>query len=335
MRCIILLAIFLLSFSLVSADHPDHDHHHAEISIENVEVKLEGSSSKRISKGETLSKEAKPGDKVKVEFELVNEGDLEVEDIEVKAIVEDLDDGDDWEEDVSEFDLKSNRERSLDFSFEIPLEIGDGDYTVLIEVEGEGEGGEKVKETFEFAIEVEKSRDKLMLTRFDLSSGQVSCGGQVEISMGILNVGEDDQSGIVRLTNLHLNLDFKEEFFLDEGEFDADQKYDRMISFTVPSHTEPGTHIIDAFITYNGKEIHSQKQLIVQSCGYNKIISRDAVTQISSPPLADTTAQTILNQPPPKEETFFDSSFFIASIIAIQIILGVAGIALLVKVLRR
>lgn len=333
MRVFILLVVFLLSFSFASADHPDeHDDHHAEITIEHVEAKIGGSSSKRVDKGETLSKEASPGDKVRVDFELVNEGDLEVENIEVVATVEGLDDGDDWEEDISEFDLKPNRERSLGFSFKIPLEIGDGDYTVFIEAEGRDEEGE-VRETFEFNIEVEKNRDELMITRFDLSPSQARCQEQIEINIGILNIGEEDQEGLLSLKNSQLKLNFQETFSLDEGEFDADQKYAKKILFTIPKNAHPGTYTIDASITYDGEKLHTQKQLVVESCVGDKTSSQQTITRVS-PPFIDTTARASLQLPPIDKETFFDSSFFIASVIAIQIILGVAGIALLVNVFR-
>jgi len=87
------------------------------LAITDLDVKVDGKSDKNVANNTRVSEEVSPGSDVEFEIEVsnlfTNAEDLDIEDIKVEVIIEDIDDGDDFEEEASEFDLSADDRRGL------------------------------------------------------------------------------------------------------------------------------------------------------------------------------------------------------------------------------
>lgn len=345
----------------------------SKLLITDVEVEVDGEDdSIDVSQdGDRVSEEAKPGSKVEIKVEVENNftdtDDLDIEDIEIRVTIEGIDDGDDLDEEADEFDLRAERDDSETLEFDIPIEVGEGDYDVLIEVEGEDENGTEHTAELTFILEVEKERHEIRFTRLSLSPEQVQCSRNTQFSVNLINTGQEDEEDIeLRITNTQLGIDETDTFDLDEGEFDDDMKYSRSFSFTVDEDVAAGTYPIEARVTYDdGGETETERvSLLVQECeeeeeepaqtpsdGQNGNGAADddstqvVIEQPSTPTTGgaggsgqDTSADII--QPPTtasggQSGSLLDSPLFIVSIIVLEVLIVIGGVALVIHLLRR
>src|SRR3989338_503372 len=85
----------------------------SKLIFSDVDVKVGGKTSKNLDDGETIDDEAEPGDTVEFRIEVKNNftdaEDLDIEDISVEVTIEEIDDGDDLDEESSDFDLRADR----------------------------------------------------------------------------------------------------------------------------------------------------------------------------------------------------------------------------------
>ena len=117
----------------------------ARLRITDLDIKVGDKTDKNVQNNTRIKKEAKPGDKVEFDLEIknffTNDEDLEIEDIDVQITIEDIDDGDDLDNDASEFDLKAGKDDNAKIGFEVPLDVDEDTFDVIIEVEGRDENG--------------------------------------------------------------------------------------------------------------------------------------------------------------------------------------------------
>src|SRR3989338_8509642 len=117
----LLLSLVIFIF-LMSAAHAAG----SKLIFSDVDVNVGGKTSKNLDDGDTIDDEAEPSDivefRVEVQNNFTNAEDLYIEDISVEVIIEEIDDGDDLDEESSDFDLKAGRDKRVTLKFEVPLE---------------------------------------------------------------------------------------------------------------------------------------------------------------------------------------------------------------------
>ena len=110
-----------------------------------------------------------PGSKVELKVKLENlytyEENINIEEISVEGTLEDIDDGNDLDDGVDEFDLKPEKKKEVTLKFDIPLEMEDGDYDLIIEIKGENEIGFPYSDTIEFEVEVDKEKHDVVFNQ--------------------------------------------------------------------------------------------------------------------------------------------------------------------------
>ena len=242
------------------------------LAITDLDVKVDGKSDKNVANNTRVSEEVSPGSDVEFEIEVsnlfTNAEDLDIEDIKVEVIIEDIDDGDDFEEEASEFDLSADDEDTISISFDIPYKITEGDYDVIIRAEGEDENNTKHEARWEVLLEVDKEKHELYINKLSVSPSSVSCTRAVSLSTEILNLGRDEEDEVaVEIVGSELGLDFRQENIeLDEGSDDIE--YQKSLTFMVPETVGKGIYPIAVNAYYDDTKLSDSRvfELTVQDC---------------------------------------------------------------------
>ena len=329
------------------------------LTFSDVDVKVGGKSSKNLVDGETIDDEAEPGDTVEFKIEVMNNftsaEDLEIQDITIDVTIEEIDDGDDLDDESSEFDLRPGREKRVTLNFEVPLEVDEDGFNVLIHAEGEDENGTTHEADMDLTLDVDKETHKLVITRKTLSPAEVACGRKnVQVGVTVINIGNEDEEDVVfELSNSDLGVNIRE----DVGELtsepnEEESKFLKTYSFNLPNDVEEGSYPIALKAIYDNDRRRAEETvtLTVNECltapkpqisqpQDNTQTTQDGVTVITPPSTAPTGATTAQPNAPADtfatEESFFRGNVFVAGVIIAEVIAVMIGVALVVSLFRR
>ena len=181
--------------------------------------------------------ELEPGEDFTLEVTVENDEDFDMEDVQIKVWIQNIDDTDDLEAESTKFSLGDNEDKTKSFDFEIPYNVDAGDYDILIKVEGEDEDDSsndfEFYELFRDSLTVEKEEDDdVVFLNFESSTNSLTCGTSFTSYIDVINVGDDDLDDMYLKLSIS-DLDFEytsEEFDLDSTDDDDRQK---QISFMV------------------------------------------------------------------------------------------------------
>jgi len=210
-----------------------------KLAIQKVNVKVDGKSHNDITDGDTIKKDALPESnvKVKVYVESLFNGDIDAEDIDIENIlvtvtIAGIDDGDDLEEESNEFNLRPGKEKSVEFSFDLPLYIDEGTYDVDILVEGEDENNNDHEVVWQLQLNVEKDNHDLVIRDAKVSPNILTCSRTAELSFDVINLGQQDEDQIrVTVESADLELAFEEEDIeLYSGDTKDDTTYSKSLT---------------------------------------------------------------------------------------------------------
>ena len=333
---------------------------HATLNLEfsNVDVKVGSKSSKNLNDGNTISQDAEPGDVIQLKIEVRNNytsaENLEIQDITVEGILEGVDDGDDLDEESSEFDLSPGRDKTITLKFQLPMEIDEDTYTIQITADGDDENGTSHLIQMKLNLDVEKYNHNLMFTKNSIIPDTVSCSRKnVKASVGVLNIGNDDEEDVeLHITNSDLGLNIEEtipEIIAEANE--PESMFSKTYAFNVPTDVEAGVYPVTFSVLYNNghKKTEGNVDLTVNDCAVKTAaVSKPATTTTSnneveilvpqgSQKATATTAdeeETVPSDTTVTQESFARSNTFVISIIA-GIAVVVVGIVLLIVFLVR
>ncbi len=201
----------------------------ARLRITDLDLKIDGKSSKNLRNNSIIRREAEPGSKVEFRIEVKNgfstKDKMDIEDIETDVTIEGIDDGDDLEFEGSQFDLSPGRDKTVKAAFDIPLAVDEDSFDVIIKIEGEDQNGTMHAADWKLELEVNKDKHKLMLDEVSLVPEIISCGRNVQVSADVINIGQEEENEVhVEFKSEALELDKAEEdIFLDSGTEDISQ----------------------------------------------------------------------------------------------------------------
>lgn len=189
----------------------------SKLSFKSVEADVAGETDSDVGEGDQVSKKALLLDEVTFSIEMENlfpnenkEGDLE--DVEITATIEGLDDGDDVEESSDNFDLGTEDEETQDIVFTIPKIADDQLYDVTLVAEGEDENGATHKAVRNFQLEVKKEKDDVRINKVEVSPSTVACDETFTLGVDVSNYGNNKAEEVsVNIFNKELSIDIKEE----------------------------------------------------------------------------------------------------------------------------
>ncbi|MBI4452152.1 PKD domain-containing protein [Candidatus Woesearchaeota archaeon] len=196
-----------------------------KIKITDVDAKVDGRSDRNLKDNDDISKDASPGSRIELKVTVKNlyniSEDNDLEDAQVTATIEGINDGGDLEEESREFDLSPEDDKSVTFKFQVPESVEEGNYDIAIEAEGRDEKRKcsSHEDDIDIGLEVEKEKNKLALTRLSLNKVVINCTESFVLSYEITNFGSEEQrAAYVEIRNDDLGLNFvQKDISVDAG----------------------------------------------------------------------------------------------------------------------
>ena len=316
--------------------------------------KVDSKSDKNLEDGDKIGEEAKPGSTVEFTIEVANNftdnDDVDIEDIKVTVTIEGIDDDDDLEEESKEFDVKADDEEKVKISFDLPLEVDEDTFDVLIEVEGDTDNNSSQEVTMDLEFEVEKEDNEVRFLRNSLTPSEIKCGRTVQLSTAVVNTGSGDEDGAtLEITNLELGISFRETFDLSDEPFDDDSKFRKTFTFAVAQDVAPGIYpVLSKVIFDDGSDSESETaDLVVAQCEILKTEEEEEVEEevvVVQPPVTGptiptgvVTAGTVTTPqlPATEEKSLFQTTGFLAALVAGEVLLVLIAILIVVAVVRK
>ncbi len=246
-----------------------------KLEITDLDIKIDGDKDSNLNDGEEIEEEAGPHSNVVFDLKIENmfdedAEDLEIEDIEVKITIDEIDDGEEIDEESGSFDLDAGDDEDVSIDFTLPWEVEDGNYDVIIEVTGSDENGDDHEIEWRLSLEVEKEDDDIIIRSSELSPPMVTCSRQASIDFKIMNIGTDDQDNVdVRIRNSALGLDERVTGIdLDSDPFDEDSEFSRVLSFYIDDDQAQGIYPITMEVEFEDGDLADSKiiELSVYDC---------------------------------------------------------------------
>ena len=329
----------------------------SKLIFSDVDVKVGSKTSKNLDDGDTINDEAEPGDAVEFRIEtknnFTNAEDLDIEGITVEVTIEGIDDGDDLDEESSDFDLRAGRDKRVNIEFQVPIEVEEDTFDVLIHAEGEDENGTDHEADMRLRLEVDKESHKIMITRNTLSPAEISCSRKnVQAGLNAINIGNEDEEDVtVSVSNSDLGIDMEQAVSELTAEPNEDEsRFSNTYSFNVPSDAEAGSYPILFRVLYDEdrKKAEETATLTVNDCATTAAKGTTSSTSSTSEesedvtvitPTTGRTTTTVVEEAPEgatiTQEGFFKSNAFVTGIIIAEVVAVIVGIVLVVSLFRR
>ena len=335
----ILLAFILVSSIVFAAGN--------RLVIKDIDAKVGSKTDKDLKDGDSISRDAEPRDsleiKVKVENNFTSSENLDIEDITVTVTIEGIDDGDDLEEESSEFDLKQGKTKTVTLNFKVPLKVEEDSFSIVIEAEGTDENGTDQSDTATIDLEVDKDDDQIIFSSSSLAPSSVKCARTISLSAELLNIGSDDQDKVVyEAKNSDLGIDIRQtNIEMSEDIDEDDNEFRRTDTIQVPKTVASGSYPIVLTAYYDTDKRADSKTLIlaVEDCQIQAI---QQPTQQQIQPIQPVTQPTTAAVTKPEvypvvqEETslFDNTTFLILAGLAYLVVIGI-GIVLVIKAIGK
>lgn len=307
--------------------------------IDEVTAYVDGDKDK-LGEGDKI-RDVKPESKLKLKIKVKNlyEEDIEIKDITITAIIKDIDDGDDLEEESDEFDLDAGDSKTETIEFEIPLEVEDGIYDLILEIEGKDDQDVEYSKTYEYSIEVEKEKHDIVITKAELTNPTLKCSRTTTLDIVVINMGTNEEDVVLKVINADLGLNKQLNFELSDDPFDDDSKYSTSFTITVDNDQEAGVYPITVSADYGSKTAEETVELKVEDCkikeGEEKeediIVNIEQEEQESTANSEEITAN-VVEEVKSDETKEIKNILMISSAVLVYIVIVVGGVALVVRV---
>ena len=326
-------------FTLTVRDSPKLD-------IAKLDIKIDGKASKGIQNGETIGKDAKPGSTIEMKIKVENTydsdvSDLQIEDITVKVTIFDMDDGSDIDDESDEFNLDAEDDKTLTFTFDVPMTVDEGDYDILIEAAGKDENGTSHKVEWNLKLNVDKKNHEILVDSLRISPNPAKCDNAANLDVSIINTGtEEEEEAALEISSSSLGLNAREDNInLDEG---ADGNYyNKQFSVPLPENIAEGIYQITIKSFYDlTRETDSKTiDLVVEKCDAPKKQAEEKKETVLVNIIKETPQITTKKQPAPATKiSLTKSDTYILVLIGLMLVGTIAVmtmLGLLIKMMRK
>ncbi|HLC61192.1 MAG TPA: PKD domain-containing protein [Candidatus Nanoarchaeia archaeon] len=275
--------------SIMVTDGESNPSSGSKLKIIDVDVKVDGRTSSGLSDGEKISRTAGPESKIDFKIKTRNlfstTGGLTIRNIVVKTTIESIDNGDDLEDESSDFDLRPQSEKTVTLNnFKLPLNVDDSDYNVHIEAEGEDENGTTQRDELNIVLEVKKDKHDLRFTKLVVNKAKINCNEGFMLNYQIINLGrEDEEKSYVEIKSDELGIDsFQRDIEIQSGT--DGNTYSKIVPLKILNNVEDGSYPLTVNIYSDDGTLQDTKtvQLNVQDCGVKKQINQTTTNTLSS-----------------------------------------------------
>lgn len=274
---VILISIIGLS-GIVSADN-------SKLNIEKVEVYKDGNKILGTS-GNSGSINVDPGDeiilKVKLENTYSSTTDNHIEDVDVEAIIFDIDDGDD-EEDSDDIDVRADRTKTVTLKLNIPDDASAYEtYDLDITAEGYDQNGTEHHDSITIEVEVERKTHELVVEEFRIVN--IDCNGDADLRLELENAGEEEEEDVeIVVESMQLGTVWRDTVDIPGVGDDDDHYYATSRRIDVAGLSS-GEQRFDLEIRYNNERLTVDDSVYVHmpSCGTTSQVTGGAVEDVKS-----------------------------------------------------
>jgi hypothetical protein len=306
-----------------------------------------------------IDKDIFPGSEIKVVMQLKNiydedAEDIDIEDIEITATLEEIDDGDDIEEEADIDRLRAEDKETVELAFEVPMEVDEGTYDLTVNVDAEDEDGNDQGFSFEFNVKVDKKSHEIIIQRAEFTKDTLSCTRNTKLEVKILNIGARDEDEVeIEVENEAAGINLRKTNIPElEADIDGDNTYEASFDITVDDDAAAGTYPVTVTVYHSG-DIHSDEKdvdLIIQDCRQPQQPPQTTAPDTAADTAADAAAdddaaadsgdeipQYILDEfgiTESVETSFKDSAAYVV-LLVVAILAAVGSITLLIVLLLR
>jgi hypothetical protein len=313
-----------------------------KLEIYNVEVTVDGSRDSSVGSGDIIT--VRPESQVSVKVSLKNmytsTERITIKDVVLTVTAVGIDDGDDIEEETSEFNIRYNTVVSKTIDFKIPLKVEEEEYDLIIHAEGNDENGYEQVAEITIKLSVDKKNHDIKIRSINLMPEDVSCDRTINFETQIINLGsryEDEAS--LSVESQQLKILKRESFELSNDPFDEDSEKRFSYTFTIPDDVKAGTYSIIVRTYYNNDVLNDQKtaQLTVRDCSAAPTQTPTA-TQTATPTqtiVVETPTPEVTAVPVAEEKKFTETTEYMILLIAANVIIVALILILLVRLFLR
>ena len=208
----------------------------------------------------------KPGDDIKVEVEVSNDDDDNL-DVAVEAILYNLDEDEDivtFESDSQE--IKDGDEETFEFELKVPRDFdGDEDDRYVMFIKATEDGDEDQNCNFESKnLDFKRENDDVIVRRATLIPNIAKPGDTIELVVDVENVGSNDQRDLyIEASNTDLGISLKSnEFDLDKSG-DSNDDLTRRFNINIPINAVDKDYVIDVAVVDKDDDAYDNGQSFV------------------------------------------------------------------------
>jgi len=133
-KIILLLGLLLLLPIVLAGNENGKITAGKDLLITDVDITVDGRTSRNLEYNDDITKIAKPGSKIKIKIEVTNNHtDLSMTEIDMIVTIDELD----LEKVINEFDLSKSADKTITVEFTLPSDTEEQDYEIFIEAGGE------------------------------------------------------------------------------------------------------------------------------------------------------------------------------------------------------
>ena len=217
-----------------------------------------------------------PGDILEIDFEVRNKlTTKEIDDVEVEAWIEDSD-GDRITDKV-EIEINNIGEKdseNAEITLKIDPDASKGTYILFIEAKGEDDGGQDRCDTHIEEVKIKKEDHRLLLESVTLIPSMSTCGGKIEVSTHVYNIGETDEDDIklkIKSTDLGIET-YSEEFELDDRD-----DVTKIILVNIPATAKAGNYWIEVIANFNDGDDQASSDLVPITITCGEVVPEETV----------------------------------------------------------
>ncbi|GEM_PF-6941616 len=269
-----------------------------KLQITDVEARIDGKRESSLQDNEVIGRKAAPESTVSFKvrtknlFNLTN--GLNINNINVKITIEGVDDGEDFEDEPNEFDLRPQGEKSASSdNFKLPLNIDDGDYNVRIEAEGRDTSGVMHNDEVDLTLQVKKEAHDVRILKFTVNRANINCKEPISISYQIMNLGRNDEDkASVEIRNDDLGIDFiKSDISLESGT--TSNTFSGAQTLKINNKVEDGTYPLVMTASTDDGTVRDTETIELNVAGCVKEQEQQKTTTYSNQTVRSVTTQTV------------------------------------------
>lgn len=229
--------------------------------LRDVDICVDGNCDS-VEDGQTGDEDAVPGSEIEIVIEIENlfdesdNGDIDIEDIELRVDVEDFDDDNGGDLDFdADFDLNAEDREEFSFKFTAPLDIDSGNHDVKIKLTGRDDNSAFHEQNAVVRIKVVKDSHDIRIMEATILPSTVSCSRSATLSVEASNLGSQDDDVVLTVNSTQLGIHYSEEFELQEADSrssrrDKDETYSNSFPISVLSTQPAGAYRITVRTLY-------------------------------------------------------------------------------------